>query len=430
MAQTKIKDGLIDASLGIDWQTTAKTAAFTAVSGEGYYVDTSSSAITVTLPASPSDNDEIIIIDYASNAGTNNITLGRNSLKIRGGTDDLVLNTDNQTVRLVYSGATKGWLVASEAGAVAAILPDLIVNYLVVAGGAGGGNSTSNSYGGAGGGAGGLRTSYTNSSSLNGHTESSLTLTESANYTVTVGGGGNSVSNGINSQFSTIISTGGGAGGPGISPRTGSSGGSGGGGGAPSGSAGNAITSPAIQGYAGGSGGVGSYSNAGGGGGANGVGAAGGNYSSAGQSSVTGGTGGVGLAVNIISTTNATSASVGEVSGSNVYFAGGGAGGTTFHNVGASGGLGGGADSPPNDANGNNGTPNTGGGGSGGSTDGGISPAGGQGGSGVVILRYPSDYTITVGSGITEASSSPFTEGSDKVSVFTAGTGTITFGTA
>jgi hypothetical protein len=45
----------------------------------------------------------------------------------------------------------------------------------------------------------------------------------------------------------------------------------------------------------------------------------------------------------------------------------------------------------------------------------------------VVILRYPSEYAITVGAGITEASGSPFTEGSSKISVFTAGTGTISF---
>ena len=41
----------------VDWQTSIKTSNFTAVSGEGYFVNTTSGAITVTLPASPSAGD-------------------------------------------------------------------------------------------------------------------------------------------------------------------------------------------------------------------------------------------------------------------------------------------------------------------------------------------------------------------------------------
>ena len=110
MGFTKATFDYLDAGGLTKWITTPKTSAFTAISGEGYLVDTTSAAITVTLPAAPSAGDEIIIVDYASNAGTNNITLGRNSLKIRGGTDDLVLSADDQATRLLYSGATKGWL--------------------------------------------------------------------------------------------------------------------------------------------------------------------------------------------------------------------------------------------------------------------------------------------------------------------------------
>jgi len=68
---------------------------------------------------------------------------------------------------------------------------------------------------------------------------------------------------------------------------------------------------------------------------------------------------------------------------------------------------------------GTDGAANTGTGGGGGSGN-----AGGDGGSGVVILRYPSTKTLTVGSGLT---SSTATVGSDKVTTFTAGTGTVTF---
>jgi hypothetical protein len=35
----------------VDWQTTPKTTTFTAVNGEGYFVDTSSGAVTANLPS-------------------------------------------------------------------------------------------------------------------------------------------------------------------------------------------------------------------------------------------------------------------------------------------------------------------------------------------------------------------------------------------
>ena len=152
MAFTKATFDYLDAGGLINWQLTAKTTAFTAVSGEGYLVDTTSAAVTVTLPASPNAGDEIIIVDYASNAGTNNITLGRNSLNIRGAASDLVLSTNNQTARLLYSGATKGWLVTTEAGAGAgsSAAANFTADYLVVAGG-GGGSGDMAGAGGAGG---------------------------------------------------------------------------------------------------------------------------------------------------------------------------------------------------------------------------------------------------------------------------------------
>src|SRR5210317_1123197 len=145
MAFTKATYDYLDSGGLINWQLTAKTSAFTAVSGEGYLVDTSSAAVTVTLPDTPSAGDEIIIVDYASNAGTNNITLDPGTLNLRGATDDLVLDNNNQTARLLYSGATKGWLVTSEAGAgaAAAAVAALEVHYLVVAGGGSGGSGTS-----------------------------------------------------------------------------------------------------------------------------------------------------------------------------------------------------------------------------------------------------------------------------------------------
>ena len=58
----------------VDWDTTAKTASFTAVSGNGYFVNTTSGAITVTLPASPSAGDIVAIADYTNTFATNNVS--------------------------------------------------------------------------------------------------------------------------------------------------------------------------------------------------------------------------------------------------------------------------------------------------------------------------------------------------------------------
>src|SRR6056300_951763 len=68
----------------VNWDTTAKTASFTAVSGNGYFINSASSAITVTLPASPSANDFVAVSDYNSTAGTNVITINRNGSNING----------------------------------------------------------------------------------------------------------------------------------------------------------------------------------------------------------------------------------------------------------------------------------------------------------------------------------------------------------
>src|SRR6056300_1335104 len=95
---------------GTDWQT-EKTTSFTAAAGEGYFVNTTSGAITVTLPASPSLGDEVSIIDASGTADTNNITVGRNSENIQGSAADLTISTERAAFTLVYFNATQGWLL-------------------------------------------------------------------------------------------------------------------------------------------------------------------------------------------------------------------------------------------------------------------------------------------------------------------------------
>ena len=354
----------------VDWDTTAKTASFTAVSGNGYFIDTSSSAITVTLPASPSAGDIVSVSDYALTAFTNNITIARNGSNIDGSAVDLVLNTKGSAVTLVYSDATKGWKPINSneitggakyieaTGGTTSTCGDYrihtftgpgtftvtcsgnpggssTVDYLVVAGGGGGRDDGSNLNGGAGGGAGGYRESsgaasgcYT--ASPLGACVSALPVSIQA-YPITVGAGGAAGTNpGANSIFSTITSTGGGGGGVYIN-GSGQNGGSGGGGGANSGAAGLGNTPP-VSPPQGNNGSGGTPGNPGAGGGAG--------------AAASSGTGGNGV----------TSC----ISASPTTRGGGGGKGTP-------GGLGG-----------------TGGGGGGGNTSGG----GKAGGSGIVIIRY------------------------------------------
>ena len=404
------------------WTTTVKTGNFTAVAGEGYFVDTSSGSITVSLPAG-SAGAVVAIKDYASTFATNNCTIDANgSDKIGGRTNDVILSTDGIAITLIFIDSTQGWLVTDDGlqssadnnpflqatgGTVTTSGNDKIhtftgpgtfsvskvspcaanneVSYIVVAGGGGGGGVR-----GAGGGAGGFReskspvTPYT-ASPIEGTCAVTVTATD---FPITIGAGGSGGdggstpgSNGNPSTFSTITSTGGGKGGMVTTPEaTGVAGGSGGGGTCNPGGAGNSPPVSPAQGNPGGAGaGVPNYG-AGGGGGATATGATG--LAGAGTPSLSNaGAGGAGAST--------------EISGSAVTRAGGGGGSYyALNNIGAgglagSGGGGPGGGQSPGCGAGTAGTANTGGGGGGG-----YHPApcacetGGAGGSGIVIIRY------------------------------------------
>jgi len=94
----------------VDWQAVTTSAA-TMVAGRGYFVDTSSAAITMTLPASAVRGDEVHVIDYGATADTNNITIGRNSHKIQGASANLTVATERAAFTLVYVDSTQGWLL-------------------------------------------------------------------------------------------------------------------------------------------------------------------------------------------------------------------------------------------------------------------------------------------------------------------------------
>ena len=99
-----------DAAGGITWLAVV-TSATTMAAGNGYFVNTTGSAFSMTLPASASLGDEVHVIDYAGTFDTNNCTVARNSHKISGATSDLVVATERAAFKLVYVDATQGWLL-------------------------------------------------------------------------------------------------------------------------------------------------------------------------------------------------------------------------------------------------------------------------------------------------------------------------------
>jgi hypothetical protein len=398
----------------VNWDTTPKTTSpVTAVSGNGYFINTTSIAITVNLPATPAAGDIVAIADYANTSATNNITVGRNGSKIDGETLDAVINVNGQVYTLVYVDATEGWktvgqtfnqialpaFVAATGGTITTCGNYKIhsftgpgtftvtnagnpsgsnsVDYLVVAAGGGGGKWAS-----GGGAAGGFRESVPSPAAW---TASPLANPGGAlpvsvqGYPITVGGGGTAGTgpgaqnggNGNPSIFSTITSTGGGYG-VGYN-NTGNPGGSGGGGAHPNkaGGTGNSPPTSPAQGFSGGTGNTGGP----------GAGAGGGGATEAGVNGISCGPFGAG---------RGGAGATTSITGSPTAYADGGGGGADNANVanggpGGTGGNGGGANCSPRAATA--GTTNRGGGGGGVGGCATPSPAG-AGGSGVVVIRY------------------------------------------
>ena len=404
----------------VDWQTTVKTADFTAANGEGYFVNTTSGAVTMTLPSSPSAGNIVSVKDYAYKFGTNALTVNRNGSPIGGGSDfNPEYTTNGAFLTFIYADSTKGWLltdesnnttvatstfVAATGGTITtsgdykihtftgpgtfevtscATGPVAKVSYLVLAG-AGGGGSRQH---GAGGGAGGFRESKGPADSYTAAPTASTTglLVSKGSYPITVGGGGaggptsppgnNPGSKGSSSVFSTITSAGGGFGASYTPAPTvptipaDHDGGSGGGGGGTTtaagpiaGGTGNTPPVTPSQGNDGGDGDTHNNNGAGGGGGAAGA------VGSDANGSGLGGTGGAGIATSITA--------------SPVTRAGGG-GGAHYCSPGSPGGAAGGSGGG-GAGTGGAGTTNAG---SGGGAGGGCT-CGGNGGSGIVVIRY------------------------------------------
>jgi hypothetical protein len=404
----------------VDWETTPKTATFTAVSGEGYFCNTTGGAFTVNLPAG-SAGAIVSLADYAGTWQTNNLTvLPNGSEKIGGVNADVVLNTEGQSVTFVYVDSTQGWIntmdstsnergnsfIVATGGTITCCGDFKIhtftgpgtftvsntgpgsstVDYLVIAGGGAGGGAA----GGSGAGAGGYRESSGTASGC--YTASPLGACVSAlpvsvtSYPITVGAGGSGVNAGgttpppgSDSTFSTITSAGG-ARGVG-EQNNGSTGGSGGGAGhhggtgVPySGGAGNTPPVSPPQGQSGG-----------------------GSSPCGPTNRLAGGGGGAGATGSTSPTGNGGNGVTSSITASPVTRAGGGGGGgesaspSNLPRQGSGGSGGGGNSGPVSGGVGANGTTNTGSGGGGSiraPQPASTTYAGGSGGSGIVIIRY------------------------------------------
>jgi len=414
----------------VNWQTASlKTSTFTAVSGEGYFIN-QGSAITMNLPAG-SPGAIVAVSDYARNFSTYNFIIAANgSEKIGGETNDAILNVDGQAATFVYVDSTKGWINVQNAedtetgaspyitatGGSTADDGDFRVHtftgpgtfsvsaisnvstarntaaLLVVAGGGAGGSVL-----GGGGGAGGFRERQT--SSATPYTASPLVsacsgiVLTATSYPIVVGGGGTgtpgpgskAVVPGNNSSGLSKVSAGGGGGGtPSTAapnnpqPTVQGAGDDGGSGGGVSDMRTNtaykgAGNTPPVSPPQGNDGGMGVDFPPSAGGGGGGATAAGTTAPSPGSSPSPGqaGPGGAGGATSI--------------TGSSVTYAGGGGGGIQPGYNSGTGGAGGGGGGRAGSGAGCAGTANTGGGGGGGGTPCGT---GGNGGGGVVIIRY------------------------------------------
>ena len=103
-----------EVSGGTSWQAVKTSATFTAVAGEGYFINTTSNAIEMDLPAG-TIGDEIAFIDYAGTFDTNALTIDPNGTeKIMGSTASLTVSVERGANTLVYTDGTQGWLLKNK----------------------------------------------------------------------------------------------------------------------------------------------------------------------------------------------------------------------------------------------------------------------------------------------------------------------------
>jgi hypothetical protein len=84
--------------------TTVVSSSATATTGQNHFI---SSACTLTLPASPSLGDQVMVA--VGNFAT--AILGRNSQKIEGTAEDMTIDVARVGLTCVFTGSTYGWAI-------------------------------------------------------------------------------------------------------------------------------------------------------------------------------------------------------------------------------------------------------------------------------------------------------------------------------
>ena len=103
------------AAAGLNFDSTIQASSFNAAINTGYFVNTGTGPLTVTLPGSPSVGDEVHVIDSSNSAATNNITIGRGGNPIASSATDLTVAVNGAAFRLIYSGSsTFGWVLMNK----------------------------------------------------------------------------------------------------------------------------------------------------------------------------------------------------------------------------------------------------------------------------------------------------------------------------
>ena len=115
---------------GLSWQDVVTASTVTVEGNKGYFINTTSNACTVTLPASPAVGDQVILLDYARTWDTNAVTIDSNGNNFQGDPDTYTVDYDTagQGINIVYADSTKGWIPNSDiANALTPVEPNEVV---------------------------------------------------------------------------------------------------------------------------------------------------------------------------------------------------------------------------------------------------------------------------------------------------------------
>lgn len=88
-----------------------KTANYSAAAGDRIFVDTSSSQVTVTLPATPAMGHRIEIVHVGGDLATNKMVIARNGEPIMALAEDMDVTSNNISLEMIYVDATRGWRI-------------------------------------------------------------------------------------------------------------------------------------------------------------------------------------------------------------------------------------------------------------------------------------------------------------------------------